>query len=73
MPRRVVKRKKGNCFDKDWADKNAASDKGSYYKQHELEEGQVWRRRRYMVYSSHMKLLSKTMQGRDDHDEVNES
>ena len=40
MPRRAVKRKTGNCFDidKDWADKLAASDKGSYYTQHEFEE-----------------------------------
>ena len=29
------KKKKGNCFDKDWADKHAADDKGSYYKQYE--------------------------------------
>ena len=28
MPRRAVKGKKGNCFDKVWADKLAASDKG---------------------------------------------
>ena len=34
------KKKKGNRFDKDWADKHAASDKGSYDKQHEFEEGQ---------------------------------
>ena len=34
------KKKKRNCFDKDWADKHAASDKGSYDKQHEFEEGQ---------------------------------
>ena len=34
------KTKKGNCFDKDWADKHAASDKGSHDKQHEFEEGQ---------------------------------
>ena len=33
------KKKKGNRFDKDWADKHAASDKGSYDKQHEFEEG----------------------------------
>ena len=40
-PKRAVKRKKkGNRFDKDWADKHAASDKGSYDKQHEFEEGQ---------------------------------
>ena len=32
MPRRAVKRKK------DWADKIAASNKGSYYTQHESEE-----------------------------------
>ena len=38
VPRRTVKRKK-NCFDidKDWADKLAASEKGSYYTQHEFE------------------------------------
>ena len=29
-PKRAVKRKKGNRFDKDWTDKHAASDKGSY-------------------------------------------
>ena len=34
------KKKKGNRFDKDWADKHAASDKESYDKQHEFEEGQ---------------------------------
>ena len=33
MPRRVLKRK-----EKDWTDKIAASDKGSYYTQHESEE-----------------------------------
>ena len=38
MPKGAVK--KGNCFDKDWADKHAASDKGSCYKQHEFKEGQ---------------------------------
>ena len=38
VPRRAVKREKGNCFDKDWADKLAISDKGSYYMQHEFEE-----------------------------------
>ena len=32
VPKRAVKRKKGNCFDKDWVDKPAASDNGSYYK-----------------------------------------
>ena len=34
------KKRKGNCFDidKDWADKLAASDKGSHYMQHEFEE-----------------------------------
>ena len=39
-PKRAVKRKKGNRFDKDWADKHAASDKGSYDKQHQFKEGQ---------------------------------
>ena len=39
-PKRVVKRKKGNCFDKHWADKHATSEKGYYDKQHEFEEGQ---------------------------------
>ena len=39
-PKRAVKRKKGNRFDKDWTDKHAAGDKGSYDKQHEFEEGQ---------------------------------
>ena len=40
VPRRAVKRKTGNCFDidNDWAEKLAASDKGSYYTQHEFEE-----------------------------------
>ena len=39
VPRRAVRRKKRNCFDidKDWADKLAASDKGSYYTQYEFE------------------------------------
>ena len=40
MPKRVVKGKKTNCFDKNWAAKHAASDKGSYSKQHEFEKGQ---------------------------------
>ena len=40
VPKRVVKRKKRNCFDKDWAAKHAASNKGSYYKQHKFKEGQ---------------------------------
>ena len=40
-PKRVVKRKKkANCFDKDWADKHATSDTGSVDKPHEFEEGQ---------------------------------
>ena len=30
--------KKKNDIDKDWADKLAASDKGSYYSQHEFDE-----------------------------------
>ena len=40
MPRRAVKRKKGNSFDinKDWAGKLATRDKGSYYTQHEFKE-----------------------------------
>ena len=40
MPRRALKRKTGNCFDidKDWADKLASSDKGSYYTQQEFKE-----------------------------------
>ena len=33
------KKKRGNCFDKDWAAKHATSDKGSYYKQQKFEEG----------------------------------
>ena len=33
-------KKNRNRFDKDWADKHASSDKGSYVKQHEFEEGQ---------------------------------
>ena len=72
MPKRTVKRKKGTCFDQDWAGKLAASDKGSYYKQHEFEEGQDLEEAT-MVSSSHMKLLSKTMVGSDEEDEVNES
>ena len=39
MSKESGKKKKGNCFDKDWAEKHAASDKGSYDKQHEIEEG----------------------------------
>jgi len=62
--------KKKNNFDKDWADKLAASDKGSYYKQHEFEEGQDVEEAA-MVSSSHKKLLSKTKQGSDVNDEVN--
>ena len=34
------KKKKGNRFDKDWVDKHAASNKGSYGKQHKFKEGQ---------------------------------
>ena len=66
-PKRAVKRKK-NCFDKDWADKNAASDKGSYYKQH--EEGQDFEEAAINGFSNNMKLLSK---GSDDDNEVNKS
>ena len=40
MSKEISKKKKGNHFDKDWADKHAASDKGSYGKQHKFEEGQ---------------------------------
>ena len=40
VPKRAMKRKQRNCFDKDWAYKHAASDKGSYYKQNEFGEGQ---------------------------------
>ena len=29
--------REGNRFDKDWTDKHAASDKGSYDKQHKIE------------------------------------
>ena len=32
------KKKKGNCFDKDWADKLAASDKRSYSMEHKFKE-----------------------------------
>ena len=38
--REVKKEKKKNFFDKDWADKHAASDKVSSNKQYEFEEGQ---------------------------------
>ena len=73
MPKRSIKRKKkGNCFDKEWAEKLAASDKGSYYKQHEFEEGQDLETAA-MVSSSHIKLLSMTIQGSDDDHEVNET
>ena len=72
MPKRAVQRKKGNCFDKDWADKHAASSKGCYYKQHKFEEGQDLGRQR-LVSSSNIKLLSKTMQGTADDNKVNES
>ena len=64
------KKKKGNSFSMDWADKHAASNKGSYYKQHEFEEGQHLEEAA-IVSSSHMKLLSKAMLGSDD--EVNKS
>ena len=70
MPKRAVKRKKVNSFDKDWAEKLAASDKGSYYKQHEFDEAQDLEEAA-MVSSSHMKLLPNTMLGSDDEDEVN--
>ena len=63
-PKKSVKRKQGNnCFDKDWADKLGASEKGSSYKQHEFEEGQDLEAAT-IVYSSHMKLLPKTVQGK---------
>ena len=61
-------KKKKNCFDKDWADKHAASDKGSYYKQHEFEEGQDFEEAAINGFSNNMKLLSK---GSDDDNEVN--
>ena len=64
----MVKRKKGNRFDNDWTDKLDAS-KGSYYKQQELEEGQDLEEVA-KVFSSHTKLLLKTMQGSDDDNEV---
>ena len=35
----IGKKKTRKLFDKDWADKLAAGDKGSYYKQHEFEFG----------------------------------
>ena len=57
---------------KDWADKLAARDKGSYDKQHKFEGGQDLEEA-VMVSSNHIKLLSKTMQGSDNDDEVNES
>ena len=41
-PKRAVKSKKGNRIDKDWTDKHATSDKGSYDKQHAFEEGLVF-------------------------------
>ena len=40
MSKESGKKKKENRFDKDWADKHAANNKGSYGKQHEFEEGQ---------------------------------
>ena len=43
-----------------------------YYKQHKFEEGQDLEEVE-MVSSSLTKLLSKTMQGSDDDNEVNES
>jgi len=52
-----VKRKQGNCFDEDWTDKLAASDQGSYFKQHEFEEEQDLKAVE-MVSSSHMKLAA---------------
>ena len=36
----IRKKKTMKFFDKDWADKLAASDRGSCHKQHEFEEGQ---------------------------------
>ena len=68
------KKRKGNCFDKDWTEKHAASDKGSYYKQNEFEEGILWHlEEAAIVPPSHMKLLSKTVQDSDDDNEVNKS
>ena len=40
MSKESGKKKKGNRFDKDWVDKHAASNKGSYGKQHKFKEGQ---------------------------------
>ena len=60
VPKGAVKVKvkvKVNCLDKDWAGKLAASDRGSYCKQHEFEEGQDLEEAQ-MVSSRHMKLLS---------------
>ena len=70
VPKRAVKRKTGNSFNTDWADKHRASNKGSYYKQHKFKEGQDLEEAA-IVSSSHVKLLSKAMLGSDN--ELNES
>ena len=65
------KKEKGNCFDKDWADKHAASDKGSYDKQHEFEDGQDFEEAAIDGFL-HRKLLSKIrLHGSGDDNEVN--
>ena len=46
VPKRAIKRKQRNCFDKDWAYKHAASDKGSHYSRTISEKGRIWRRQR---------------------------
>ena len=46
MSKESGKKRKGNCFDKDWAEKHAASDKGSYDKQHKSRKERISRRQR---------------------------
>ena len=68
------KRKKGNCFDKDWADKHAADDRGSYYKQHECEEGQDLVETAIDGFlKQYQAFIKKTMEGSDDDNKVNKS
>ena len=67
------KKKKGNCFDKDWADKHAASDRGSYDEKHEFQEGQDFEEVAIDGFL-HIKLLSKIrLHGSGDDNEVNKS
>ena len=54
----INKKKTRNCFDKDWADKLATGDKSPFISSTSSSSEAA-----AMVYSSHVKLLPKTVQG----------